>query len=330
MNGGMTRGLADGIGGFRDRSAAYFRFRNAARPHGTQSRSLIRAHNGALGTDEDEGEHVALNRGKPWISDGSDGSAPSWVTSSETAQELMSTIKSKMAELRKLHEKALLPGFGDSHRRTEEQHIDVLTKDITRLFQQAEHTLQELSSEEKDTEGRVKKNVQRAVATDLQKLSMEFRKQQKDYLRKVRAQRADEQSSIDFGGGFGGTMESYSRNLIEDDNLDSGFTQTQLLQVEHAENFTSERDQEVQKVVESVNELAQVMKDLSVLVVDQGTVLDRIDYNCERVAASVEQGEKQLQDAESNQKQSRMMIVIFCLLIAVLIMLVIVMVKLVG
>ena len=77
-------------------------------------------------------------------------------------------------------------------------------------------------------------------------------------------------------------------------------------------------------MVDSVNELAQVMKDLSVLVVDQGTVLDRIDYNCEQVAASVERGEKQLKEAESTQKQSRMLIIIFCLLMAVFVMLVIV------
>ena len=81
------------------------------------------------------------------------------------------------------------------------------------------------------------------------------------------------------------------------------------------------------KVVESVNELAQIMKDLSVLVIDQvykilinfhwsvlitslghaldfffeqGTIIDRIDYNIQNVAASVEEGYKQLQKVSSS------------------------------
>lgn len=47
--------------------------------------------------------------------------------------------------------------------------------------------------------------------------------------------------------------------------------------------------------MESVNELAQIMKDLSVLVIDQGTIVDRIDHNIQTVATTVEEGLKQLQ-----------------------------------
>nr|CAD1830992.1 unnamed protein product [Ananas comosus var. bracteatus] len=48
------------------------------------------------------------------------------------------------------------------------------------------------------------------------------------------------------------------------------------------------------------------MKDLSVLVIDQGTIIDRIDFNIQNVAASVEEGYKQLQRAERTQKKGGM------------------------
>ncbi|KAI3698958.1 hypothetical protein L2E82_42898 [Cichorium intybus] len=48
------------------------------------------------------------------------------------------------------------------------------------------------------------------------------------------------------------------------------------------------------------------MKDLSVLVIDQGTIIDRIDYNIQNVVVSVDEGLKQLQKAERNQKQGGM------------------------
>lgn len=58
--------------------------------------------------------------------------------------------------------------------------------------------------------------------------------------------------------------------------------------------------------MQSVNELAQIMKDLSSLVIDQGTIVDRIDYNIQSVSASVEEGLKQLQKVCSFSRIHRM------------------------
>jgi t-SNARE complex subunit (syntaxin) len=59
------------------------------------------------------------------------------------------------------------------------------------------------------------------------------------------------------------------------------------VQVSQAEVLIEERDEEIRKIVETIAELAQIMRDLSTLVVEQGTMLDRIDSNITQAAVKV-------------------------------------------
>ena len=87
------------------------------------------------------------------------------------------------------------------------------------------------------------------------------------------------------------------------------------------------RDKEISQIAKSIEELGTIFKELAVLVIDQGTILDRIDYNMEAVVEHTKTGIKQLEKAEKSQKSARPMKCILCLLSTIMILLLILVMK---
>ncbi len=57
------------------------------------------------------------------------------------------------------------------------------------------------------------------------------------------------------------------------------------------------RDRELTEIAKSIASLAELFKDLSVLVIDQGTLLDSVEYNIEQTAVHVSEAVKELDTA---------------------------------
>lgn len=94
-----------------------------------------------------------------------------------------------------------------------------------------------------------------------------------------------------------------------------------------ANDVVSQRDKDIKEIVKSITELAAIFKDLSVLVIEQGTILDRIDYNIETVSHNVDDGVKQLTQASNYQKSYRKKLCMLLLCIGILVVLVVLIFK---
>lgn len=93
-----------------------------------------------------------------------------------------------------------------------------------------------------------------------------------------------------------------------------------LLMQEENTKMVAEREEEVNKIVRSIVDLNEIFKDLAHMVHEQGTVLDRIDYNIEQTQVQVHEGYKQLQKADKYQKKNRKMHCIFVLSVTIIIL----------
>lgn len=88
----------------------------------------------------------------------------------------------------------------DNSESQHEEEIEHLTQEITGAFRSAERGLQRMGKQgdQSAADAKTRQNVQRALATQLQALSGDFRKSQKDYLGKVKGQKDSGPVEFDF------------------------------------------------------------------------------------------------------------------------------------
>lgn len=78
-----------------------------------------------------------------------------------------------------------------------------------------------------------------------------------------------------------------------------GFTEQQMELVSANDRVIEERSKEIQDVVKSIHQLAEIFRELQTMVIDQGTLLDRIDYNIEQVSGSMKAAHEELSQVHS-------------------------------
>lgn len=248
---------------------------------------------------------------------------PEWTTAVEEVQYDFSKIKNRIKDLTSLHNKHLnRPSLDDSVK--EEHTIDVTTQEITQLFHQCQRCIQGIqskSSHAPKSEKLIIRNVVSTLASQLQDLSQTFKKGQSMYLKRMK-NREDREKEY-----FSNDFNPSNAFMQEDENFeelyDKGFTTAQLAMVEENEQFVRKREEEISHIVQSIGDLNMIFKDLSIMIIDQGTILDRIDYNVEQASVQVEQGFQQLQKAERHQKKNKKMMCILVLTVVLIIMIVI-------
>ena len=79
-------------------------------------------------------------------------------------------------------------------------------------------------------------------------------------------------------------------------------------------------NEEIQELTRRAEEVQQLFKDLAVLIADQGTIIDRIDYNISQSLTNAEAAHDEVIKAEKYQKKSRLWICVVILGIMIFIL----------
>lgn len=138
-----------------------------------------------------------------------------------------------------------------------------------------------------DQDFAVVNNMFKHKLTIFEGLIIEVQNEKMQYKRYIESQRP--QTDIDKIIKFGVTQRVAQRSQIFESTVD--------------ENILAEREQEIIEIVKSIEELAQLFKDLSLMINSQSEVIERIDIVMKDTVEKVDGGVGQIQKAEREQKK---------------------------
>ncbi|KAH9948996.1 t-SNARE [Amylocystis lapponica] len=262
--------------------------------------------------------HVAIDAELP----------PKWVDVADQVEGILVGTQAKITTLDKLHAKHALPGFSD--RSAEEREIEASTTDITKDFRQCHALIQRIASAPQHAfppshpsgsrhQELAAKNVQRGLAAKVQELSATFRKKQRVYMEKLQGHAIKKQDLL-VASGTVSLRGSEGLSAVDEDVEAAAASRSQTVaqqQMTTGDVDLRMRDRELTEIAKSIAALAELFKDLSVLVIDQGTLLDSVEYNIEQTAAQMEDAVRELDVATRYQKNTGRRKCIFLLLLII-------------
>ncbi|EEP78449.1 conserved hypothetical protein [Uncinocarpus reesii 1704] len=357
---------------WRDRTNLYISYRQSFSHHPAKKPRYI----GSSWNDDNSEERRGLisGAGAGFEDDGDaviemDLLPPRWLDVQDEVTELLRDIAHKSSQLDRLHQKHVLPSFGDEDvRREEEGVIERLTQEITRAFHSCQRNIQKIETMVRDArqagtvsrgEETMAKNLQISMAAKVQEASASFRKKQSTYLKSTCLLQFPILEPSDFANvfaselrGLDGLSSPLDRSptpilqqqnpyidpsLLESD-ADKSYSQSTLLQTsQHQQQQRQlgrsndavilQREREINDIAKGIIELSDIFRDLQTMIIDQGTMLDRIDYNVERMTVDVKAADRELTVATGYQKRTTKRKILLLLLLLVVGMFILLLVK---
>ena len=172
-------------------------------------------------------------------------------------------------------------------------------------LRECEHIIKQFFNKEIEDEiqNRIKTNMKQALLTNLTNFSKKFKVNQKIYSEKYKDLVGEDDPTLDI-----------LNNIEENSNENKGG----FLKMDDSKRL-KQRDNELSLLLSNVNELATIFKDIQTLVMEQGSILDRIDYNIDVAGENVIKSKKSLIKANEYHKKNCFRNIILVLILIIFI-----------
>ncbi|KAM9981656.1 hypothetical protein ACTFIY_003971 [Dictyostelium cf. discoideum] len=243
---------------------------------------------------------------------------PAWMQRINDIDINLSKIHSQIEKLKGYQDKNLLPDMSMEDQSDLERSIEITTAETTRLFHKTHDMIINIGDKgtvETAEDIKIKKNAQQSKLAKLQSLSVLFRRKQNNYL-KALEKRSNSFSDFYNKNGFAKEEEEEGNQLLQEI---FDFTNEQKQIVKLMEIEITSRDKEIKNLLKSINDLSQLFKDISLLVDQQGTLLDRIDYNLNETESMLIEANHEIIITNKIHKEYRSRLCILLVLVALVV-----------
>ena len=209
----------------------------------------------------------------------------------------------------------LIPKFDDQENKKLNKSIKEISTEMTQELKQCQNILKEIIYDKEDlndinnfselnaTNVQIKQNMKQNIITKLNDFTKKFKLNQELYNNKFQDFVIDEEMA----------NKSFSIRKNEEKNSND------FLSTQENNDQLRRRDEDLTNLLKSVNDLAQIFKDMQTLVMEQGTILDRIDYNIDIASSNISQGKKNITKADKHMKNNCFRNVIIILIVIIFI-----------
>ena len=201
----------------------------------------------------------------------------------------LNSLTPAFESLLKAQQECLRPTFADS---TESiLRINSSTQQINHQLQQIQQRIQKFQTYSSDHPDRAKiiHNLYQMLNDAYRTFSLKFKMAQQTFSTSYNRSASAAPSKSE-------TTFSYTDFAFEDERGDN--LQRNVMQ--------QRENDEINQLTQKAEEVQQLFKDLAVLIADQGTIIDRIDYNIQEAKTNAEAAHEEIVEAEKYQKKSRM------------------------
>ena len=206
------------------------------------------------------------------------------------SKSLYEELCNNLITLKSYQQKRIIPKFDEEENIEIDKNIKKLIIVMTNKVKKFEDNIKLLNKFNKfnlsDQEKEMQENMTIHLITNLKEFSNNFRINEQNYVKNFKH----------FGN------QDY--NTEENEILDNEINNNDLFGQKEIDITLKKRDQEINLLLNSLNDLSTIFKDLQNVILAQGTILDRIDFNIDTAALNVEKANKHLKKADEALKKS--------------------------